>query len=257
MKDKKNFMRKIGDFLAGKGFYVVLFICTAVIGISAWILLTTGNNLVDPAIDTIAESPQTSQEAMVPSSNIDVTPPATDTLEKPSASPKPTASAKPSETPKPSAAPSANKPDSNAAAAMAKDLTFVWPVVGDIAVVYSVDELIYNETMSDWRTHDGIDISSLIGTKVMAAADGTVVDVFEDDLIGTTVIIDHGNGLQSIYANLAGTPVVKKDDKVAMGAVIGAVGDTALGETCQVAHLHFAMVKDDVPVDPLKYLPNK
>jgi murein DD-endopeptidase MepM/ murein hydrolase activator NlpD len=109
--------------------------------------------------------------------------------------------------------------------------------------------------MADWRTHDGIDIKGLLGTKVMAAADGTVTDVFNDDLIGTTVIIDHGNGLKSIYANLAKTPPIKTGDKVAMGAVIGSVGDTALGETSEVSHIHFAITKNNEPVDPFNYLP--
>ncbi len=256
MKDKKAFTRKIGDFLAGKGFYVVLFICTAIIGISAWILLSTGNKMGTADTGSIASASQNSQEVIGNVADI----PIADAMEK-----KPVVSPKPSDAGTASAAPTAGKGDSNAASgtegksapAMAKQLTFVWPIVGDIAVMYSVDELIYNKTMSDWRTHDGIDISGLIGTKVLAAADGTVTNVYSDDLIGTTVVIDHGNGLKSIYANLAKTPVVKTGDKVAMGAVIGAVGNTALGETSEVAHLHFAMTKDNSPVDPAKYLPMK
>ena len=109
--------------------------------------------------------------------------------------------------------------------------------------------------MGDWRTHDGIDIAGMIGAKVVAAADGTVTDVRNDDLLGTTVVIDHGDGLVSVYANLAKVPVVKTGDKVAMGAVIGAIGDTAIGETNETTHLHFAMTKDNLPVDPIKYLP--
>jgi murein DD-endopeptidase MepM/ murein hydrolase activator NlpD len=197
---------------------------------------------------------------MVPTIGGDVSGLPTDALGQ-----KPTVSAtKPPETAKPSgsAAPNASSKaasssDGKTAPAMAKQLTYVWPVVGDIAVVYSVDELIYNETMSDWRTHDGIDIAGTIGTKVIAAADGTVADVITDDLLGTTVIIDHGNGLKSVYANLAKTPVVKKGDKVAVGAVLGAIGDTAIGETNEAAHLHFAMTKDNLPADPIKYLPKK
>lgn len=258
MKDKKAFSRKLGDFLAGRGFYVVLFICTAVIGVSAWILLSAGNEFNES--DTGGSKASVSQfnkdarvsdgNAMIP----DVT------------GQKPEVSSTPSAAGNASAAPTAKATGGNdkastaedkSEAAMAKPLTFVWPIVGNIEVMYSVDELLYNKTMSDWRTHDGIDISSTIGTKVMAAADGTVADVRNDDLLGTTVVIDHGNGLQSIYANLAETPVVKKGDKVAMGSVIGAVGDTAIGESCETAHLHFAMTKDNLPVDPSKYLPKK
>ncbi|SHH75684.1 Peptidase family M23 [Sporobacter termitidis DSM 10068] len=263
MKDKKAFSKRIGDFLAGKGFYVVLFVCTAVIGVSAWILLFTGNKVDKTDTNSIA-SPQSSQQVIAPVTG-DPGDSAIDTLEKkpevsakPSASPSaaPSASAKPSA----SAAPTTGKTDNNAgksAAAMAKATSFVWPVVGDISVVFSQDELVYNQTMGDWRTHNGMDISAAIGAKVMAAADGTVTDVYADDLLGTTVVIDHGNGLKSIYANLAKTPVVSEGDKVEMGSVIGAVGDTALGETSQASHLHFAITKDDQPVDPASYLPKK
>jgi murein DD-endopeptidase MepM/ murein hydrolase activator NlpD len=140
---------------------------------------------------------------------------------------------------------------------MSKEPVFVWPLMGDIEVIYSVDELQYNKTMSDWRTHAGIDIAGTLGSKVVAAADGTVTDVKTDDLLGTTVTISHANGLKSIYANLAKTPVVKKGDKVAVGAVLGAIGDTAIGETNEAAHLHFAVTKDNLPSDPIKYLPKK
>lgn len=258
MKDKKSFSRKIGDFLAGKGFYVVLFVCTAVIGISAWILLSTGSQIGTPDTDSIASSSQNGQEVMV-SANVNAGDiPLLDAMgQSPVVSPKPTATAKPSPSPSPNKTENqaTSEDDSHSAPVMAEQLTFVWPIVGDVGVMYSVEELIYNKTMADWRTHDGIDINGAIGTKVMAVADGTVTDVYNDDLIGTTVVIDHGDGLKSIYANLAQTPVVKQGDKVAMGAVIGAVGDTALGETCEVAHLHFAMTKSDDPVDPFNYLP--
>lgn len=257
MKDNKAFSRKLGNFLAGKGFYVVLFICTAVIGVSAWILFSAGNEF--NASDTGGSKASVSQfnpDARVSGGN---------TMTPDGMGVKPNVSSTPSAG-NASAAPTAKATEGNektstaedkSETAMAKQLTFVWPVVGSIEVMYSVDELLYNKTMSDWRTHDGIDISSTIGTKVMAAADGTVAEIKNDDLFGTTVIIDHGNGLKSIYANLAKTPVVKKGDKVAMGSVIGSVGDTAIGESSEAAHLHFAMTKNNLPVDPSKYLPKK
>ena len=152
MKDKKSWTRRVGDFLAGKGFYVVLFICTAVIGVSAWILLFTGNKPGKADTDSIA-SAQVSQEVIAPTDNTDDTDAfSTDTMgQKPTVTPtQPSASVKPSASATPSAAPTSTKPNSNssegkAASAMAKQLTFTWPVVGDIAVMYSVDELIYNQ----------------------------------------------------------------------------------------------------------------
>jgi len=126
-----------------------------------------------------------------------------------------------------------------------------------VEVGHSPDALQYDKTMGDWRTHNGVDIAAQIGTKVMAAAAGTVSKVEADDMYGTVVYIDHGEGLVSVYANLAAAPTVKKGDAVTMGSVIGSVGDTALAEKGEVAHLHFEMVKDGSPADPADYLPRK
>jgi len=136
-------------------------------------------------------------------------------------------------------------------------MTFVWPLAGDVAVGYAVDTLLYDKTMGDWRAHPALDITGAIGTKVMAVADGVVKDVYNDDPLGTTVVIEHTGGLESVYANLAGTPTVKVGDKVTMGAVIGAIGDTAIGETNEVTHLHFAMTLNGAPADPGDYLPKR
>ena len=259
-------MQKIGDFIAGKGFYIVLLVCTAIIGISAWILLSTGNLSDATQADNIASvSEQSDEVAASPDIGIaDALP--SDDAETKAEIPEETSQPSPSPSPslEPTEAPEDNTEKKDTAAesedteeVMAKELVFVWPVMGDIAVMYAADELIYNETLGDWRTHEGIDIAGMLGTKVMAAADGTVVDVYEDDMLGTTVVIDHGNGLKSIYANLTKVPVVETGDKVAMGAVIGAIGYTALGESSAESHLHFAMTQDGEPVDPSNYLPKK
>lgn len=261
MKDKKSFTNKIGDFLAGKGFYVVLFICTAVIGVSAWILLSAGRGNPD---ESAMNGGNDSQEVMVSAEGDIADALVTDAVEGKTtvtpAAPSPTTTGKttpaPTATAKPEKQASAEDND-NAEAAMAKDPVFVWPLNGDIEVSYAVDELLYSKTMADWRIHDGIDIKGELGEKVMAAADGTVTEVRNDDLLGTVVVIDHGKGLSSIYANLTASPVVKVGDKVAMGAVIGGVGNTAIGEANEVTHLHFAMTKDGNPVSPISYLPKR
>jgi len=109
--------------------------------------------------------------------------------------------------------------------------------------------------MRDWRVHQALDILAPIGQQVVAAHAGVVECVAQDDLLGTVVIIDHGDGSRGIYANLAAEPTVITGDVVACGAVIGAVGDTAIGESGQQTHLHFAMTANGQSVDPLGYLP--
>lgn len=130
----------------------------------------------------------------------------------------------------------------------------VSPLVGETVAAFSIDELQYSETMGDWRTHDGVDIAAEPGTPVCAACAGTVLDVREDDLMGTTVVISHDGGYDTIYANLQSEPTVSIGDFVTAGQVIGSVGRTALGESALASHLHFGVTKDGEYVDPLEYL---
>ena len=106
-------------------------------------------------------------------------------------------------------------------------------------------------------TLDGVDISSPVGTQVAAVAAGTVASVEQDDLMGTTVTISHGGGVESIYANLAAQPAVEAGDTVKAGDVIGAVGETAIAESARLPHLHLEMRVDGESVDPLNYLPEQ
>ncbi len=111
--------------------------------------------------------------------------------------------------------------------------------------------------MGDWRTHSGMDISASLGTEVLSVATGTVESVEDDVLMGTTVIISHADGIKSVYANLAATPTVEAGDAVTTGAVIGAVGNTAVVESAKASHLHFEMLQDGESVDPVSFLPQR
>ena len=118
-----------------------------------------------------------------------------------------------------------------------------------------MDTLAYDETMGDWRTHDGVDIAAEAGTSVMAPAGGTVSDIYTDDLMGTTVVILHADSVLSTCSNLQGVPTVEIGDTVRTGDIIGTVGTSAIAESRQESHLHLSMTRDGVSVDPLEYLP--
>jgi len=130
------------------------------------------------------------------------------------------------------------------------------PLRGETVAAFSMDALQYSETMGDWRTHDGVDIAAEAGTPVCAASSGTVLDVRDDDLMGTTVVISHDGGFDTVYANLQSMPTVEIGDYVTAGQVIGAVGRTALCESSEPTHLHFGVTKDGNFVDPEEYLKN-
>ena len=102
-----------------------------------------------------------------------------------------------------------------------------------------------------------LDVAAHLGTEVCAAADGVVEQVLLDERLGSTVVLYHGGGLRSVYANLAATPAVQTGDEVSVGDVVGAIGTTAMAERGDVTHLHFAMSVDGVSVDPREYLPRK
>ena len=250
MENKKPFAARAEAFFAGKGFYIVLFLCIAVIGVSAWSLLADGGKKEpDPAVVTVAHMddailPAETGAAAAAVSGAEETVPS-GTVEIPEA-PVPAAV---TETVIPAEAPAV------AASAPVVQDYFIWPVGGAVENGYSMDALVFNRTMQDWRTHDGLDITAELGAQVKACANGRVAEIREDDLYGTTVILSHRDGLVSVYANLAATPAVTVGDQVGVGQVIGAVGDTALCEAGEVCHLHFAMSLDGESVDPSEYLP--
>lgn len=249
MNNKRTWLEKLSDFISGKGFYLVVLICVAAIALSGWYLVQGVRGGLDETLD----QPVSGSAAIV---------------DRPSAAPTPRPSARPSDPPAAgsaridapaSAAPSAQPVPSPAPAPSAAPapLVFTWPVKGEVVAGFSVEALAYNETMGDWRTHNGLDIAASRGTQVLAAASGQVSALYQDDLMGTVVEIDHGQGLVSQYANLAATPAVKVGDEVTTGAVIGSVGDTAAVESGSQAHLHYALLKEGSPVDPADYLPER
>lgn len=133
-------------------------------------------------------------------------------------------------------------------------VSYIAPVDGGVQRPYSVETLLYDTTMQDWRTHAGVDYACAEGTAVVAAADGTVVAVESDSLLGTTVTLSHPDGMQTVYANLADVAYVLAGEEVTQGQIIGTVGKTALAESREAAHLHFAMRSSGVTVDPDDYI---
>ena len=225
-------------FFAGKGFYIVLLLCAAVIGVSAWSLLSgRGTVEEDDALDVYMPA-VTAQHTARPEDNVVAEPPET-VSETPIVQPTPAPTAAPTPTPEPAD----TAPES-----------WVWPVSGSVERPHSVDALLYDTTMGDWRTHDGIDIKADAGTQVLAASSGTVLSVADDDLMGTTVVIAHDGGYETTYSNLQSVPTVAPEQYVSAGQVIGAVGTTSLAEASMSPHLHFSVTKDGEIIDPQEFL---
>lgn len=134
------------------------------------------------------------------------------------------------------------------------ELLICRPVEGAVVQRYSMDRLAYNGTTRDWRTHAGMDLAAPAGSEVRAAAEGTVAAVYEDELLGQTVAVEHPGGWVTHYANLAEEIAVSAGDRVEAGQVLGTVGRTALAELGSEPHLHFAVYRNNVPQDPEAFL---
>lgn len=133
---------------------------------------------------------------------------------------------------------------------------FILPVGGKILKDFDDCNLQYSETYKDWRLHLALDIAANKGTAVFSAAGGTVLDVYEDDLFGTVVKIDHYDGLIAYYCGLNSAPSVKKGQQVDGGYQIGAIDELPC-ESVEETHIHLIMEQDGVPVSPLKVMEMK
>ncbi len=133
------------------------------------------------------------------------------------------------------------------------EISYKLPLAGELQKKFSTEELLWDETMQDWRTHSGIDIAAEVGTEVDTAAPGTVMEAYQDEMYGFVVKIQHSDNVVTVYKNLE-KAVVKKDDAVDEGQMIGTVGNSGAFEIAQKPHLHFEVISDDKNINPLDFI---
>lgn len=241
--DKKESGKKLDQFLAGKGFYIVLLLCAAIIGVSAWSLVSGGTKEAAGDMDTKLEDSSAVSGDYGDDSDYEAV--------EPTISEDEPAAAEPEDPPATAQTGTWTQGDVWTASAS----EYVSPLEGKVVRAYSMDELQYDKTMADWRTHDGIDIAAKDGTTVMAIHSGKVDSVTEDDMYGVTVVINQGGGVKTTYSNLRSSPAVKVGDSVSAGDLIGYIGATAICESAEEPHLHLTMNQDGKSLDPAQYIP--
>lgn len=133
--------------------------------------------------------------------------------------------------------------------------SFMLPVSGSLSKSHDATTQVFSNTMQDYRVHLGIDVNTEAGAPVYAAAAGTVERVWEDVRYGQCVAIAHSGNCVTIYKNLSYELAegVTEGASISAGALVGAVGDTAMVEIADEPHLHFEMTVDGLAVDPLDY----
>ena len=198
-------------FLRRNGLHVMVIACMVMLGAAA-ILIFTGqpdeqqkepvNNSKDQTLSDVlnvedieGQNRRSGKPTEAPSA-------------EPSPSPTPSATREPGATPMPDFTPvPTGTPEP-------VQMVFQPPVDGSIIRVFAINSLIYSETLNQWMTHSGVDIASPKGTDVRCIADGTVDNVYRDDMMGMTVIITHANGMVTVYSNLKEEVPVKVGDVI-------------------------------------------
>lgn len=133
------------------------------------------------------------------------------------------------------------------------ELKFEKPVAGTVIKPYSPDEVMYSETMDDWRTHMGVDVACPIGSDILSAERGVVTSVKYDINYGNTVVIE-SDEYTLIYSSLSSDIYVEEGQNVIKGELIAKSSDSCISEICDEPHIHLEMKKDGMHVDPLNYI---
>ena len=100
------------------------------------------------------------------------------------------------------------------------------------------------------QSHPGIDIAVAQDSYIRASGAGTVAEVGQDDVYGNYVVLDHGQGLRSLYGH-ASTTLVELGQTVRRNEVIALSGSTGRSTA---PHLHFEVTQDGEPLDPLEWV---
>lgn len=130
---------------------------------------------------------------------------------------------------------------------------FALPSENNITKHFSGGEMVKNTTTDDWRAHTGIDIAGKVGDPIKCICDGTVTDVRDDELWGTTVTVDHGNGISSEYRGLGRGSTPEVGTQVKINDKIGNLGEIPV-EKADGVHLHLEIREQDKLIDPEKVI---
>ncbi len=219
-------------FLSGKGFYLVLAVGIAAVGISAWSAAST--------IIEVEENLTSSYHSLVPAP-------------QQSSQPSTNVGQNVSDVEDTRSEVSSKAPVSSAESTSSKAPSFAMPLENaTIGKGYSDKTLQYSKTFGDMRLHLGIDVNAKEGSNVLLPAKGTIKNITEDKLWGNMITVDHGSGITVIYCGIKNVSV-NVGEKLSAGVKLGQVG-VVPSECADESHIHVAVMKDGKYIAPTDLL---
>ena len=121
----------------------------------------------------------------------------------------------------------------------------------EVASVSSEFGFYYNQTLDCYYHHDGVDFLTEAGTAVLAVKSGVVESIYSGDVLkGTEIVLDHGDGLKTVYRFVNAVDGLAVGDKVEQGDTIAVVAEATGNEYKDGAHLHFEILENGQAIDP-------
>ena len=227
------------------GFFTAFSICLVAVGLALWSTYSSiggfdNANVTEPTYVAVYEP---TQQAGVQVEGVTV-----EEMEEPTS--EPAAVQEPYTQPDTTAQVQDYTGDSEGLQAMLQvSASLSYPVNnGSVQKEYSEDAL-YNETMGDYRAHTGVDFKAQPEENVLAMADGTVEEIYTDNMYGNVIKVKNGN-FTVYYCGVSDTMYCVEGSPVTKGDIIAKVGEIPC-ESADNTHIHIEVRVADKTIDPM------
>lgn len=129
----------------------------------------------------------------------------------------------------------------------------IWPISGNVIMNYSMDRTVYFATLMQYKCNPAIIIDAEIGAEVMAAADGVVTKIANNEETGLTVTMEIGNGYSLVYGQLENVNF-DVGDFVSQGEAIGTIAKPTKYYSVEGSNLYFQVLEDGKTINPMLLL---
>ena len=217
---------KVTNFIKRNAYYLAFVLCLAVLVVITVALVTTGSR--DNSLQTGGNNQiQDGGNSQLPSGGNDDDQQVSDGDKEDKEDEKPTVSV----------------------------VIFDMPVAGGSVIKdYVGASVVYNQTLGLYSGHKAIDFGAEEGAQVFCVYDGVIESIEVSKVNGTSVTIDHGDGLKTVYNSIEVLDDLTQGASIKKGEVLGSVSTNNKTEHLDGAHLHFEVWENGVKIDPNKYL---